>query len=279
MSLTVIFVEITNDVSFLLPIMTSIMVSKWCADYLTHSLYHALLELKCVPFLDIASSPHNLELFSVKDIMTTNVVTLNEVIKVSSLVHILYNYKHDGFPVIKNSNDINKNVFRGTILRNHLLIILKYGNKIPGLFHSNINDAINESNNISNYSNNWDPKISFEMLNNYNVNTNNNINNDDLLYDMLSHNNDYLCLTPYINTSAFVIQEQFSISRTFILFRTMGLRHLTVVNEYNEVTGIITRYDLMGFNIENGVDKANECNQRYSNIINNRDRNISVYDT
>ena len=45
-------VEITNDISFLLPIMSAIMISKWVGDYFTHPLYHALLEFKCIPFLD-----------------------------------------------------------------------------------------------------------------------------------------------------------------------------------------------------------------------------------
>lgn len=45
-------VEITNDISFLLPIMSAIMTSKWVGDYFTHPLYHALLEFKCIPFLD-----------------------------------------------------------------------------------------------------------------------------------------------------------------------------------------------------------------------------------
>ena len=44
--------EITNDVQFLLPIMATIMVAKWVGDFVTHPLYHALLELKCIPFLD-----------------------------------------------------------------------------------------------------------------------------------------------------------------------------------------------------------------------------------
>lgn len=44
--------EITNDVQFLLPIMAAIMVAKWVGDFVTHPLYHALLELKCIPFLD-----------------------------------------------------------------------------------------------------------------------------------------------------------------------------------------------------------------------------------
>jgi chloride channel 7 len=51
MSLTVIMVEITNDIHQLLLIMISIMVAKWTGDLLTHPLYHALLEFKCIPFL------------------------------------------------------------------------------------------------------------------------------------------------------------------------------------------------------------------------------------
>ena len=53
MSLAVIMVEITNDIQFLLLIMTTIMFSKWVGDLLTHSIYHSLLELKCIPFLDL----------------------------------------------------------------------------------------------------------------------------------------------------------------------------------------------------------------------------------
>jgi chloride channel 7 len=51
MSLTVIMVEITNDIHQLLLIMITIMVAKWTGDMLSHSLYHALLEFKCIPFL------------------------------------------------------------------------------------------------------------------------------------------------------------------------------------------------------------------------------------
>ena len=51
MSLTVIMVEITNDIHQLLLIMVTIMVAKWTGDLLSHPLYHALLEFKCIPFL------------------------------------------------------------------------------------------------------------------------------------------------------------------------------------------------------------------------------------
>ena len=52
MSLAVIMVEITNDIQFLLLICVTILSAKWTGDLLTHSLYHSLLEFKCIPFLD-----------------------------------------------------------------------------------------------------------------------------------------------------------------------------------------------------------------------------------
>ena len=52
MSLAVIMVEITNDIQFLLLIIVAILFAKWTGDYFTHSIYHSLLEFKCIPFLD-----------------------------------------------------------------------------------------------------------------------------------------------------------------------------------------------------------------------------------
>ena len=53
-----------------------------------------------------------------------------------------------------------------------------------------------------------------------------------------------------MNVSAPAVPEHFSLHRTYIIFRTLGLRHLTVVNGHNSVVGIITRKDLMGFHLE-----------------------------
>jgi len=65
------------------------------------------------------------------------------------------------------------------------------------------------------------------------------------------------CVTqePFINKSAPHIAEEFSLHRTYIVFRTLGLRHLTVVDMANRVVGIITRKDLMGFNLEEKLEQ------------------------
>lgn len=43
--------QMSNDVRILLPTMVAIMLAKFVADSASHSLYHGLLEVKCVPFL------------------------------------------------------------------------------------------------------------------------------------------------------------------------------------------------------------------------------------
>lgn len=70
---------------------------------------------------------------------------------------------------------------------------------------------------------------------------------------------EYLILSyfqePYINRSAPHIEENFSLHRTYIIFRTLGLRHLTVVDLANRVVGIVSRKDLMGYNLEEKLEQ------------------------
>ena len=47
-----------------------------------------------------------------------------------------------------------------------------------------------------------------------------------------------------------------SLERAYIMFRTMGLRHMLVVDEHNRVKGIVTRKDLLGFRLDEAVSKA-----------------------
>ena len=47
----------------------------------------------------------------------------------------------------------------------------------------------------------------------------------------------WIDLAPYTNTSALSVSEHFSLDVTYELFRSMGIRHLTVVNDRNEPAG------------------------------------------
>ena len=60
----------------------------------------------------------------------------------------------------------------------------------------------------------------------------------------------WLDLRPFVNSSAMSVHTRFSLHRTYNIFRSLGLRHLVVVDDDYKVAGIITRKDLMGFAIE-----------------------------
>jgi CBS domain-containing protein len=60
--------------------------------------------------------------------------------------------------------------------------------------------------------------------------------------------NDKLCLIdlkPYMDCSPYKISEFTTISRTYKMFRTLGLRHLCVIDKWNRIIGIVTRANLV----------------------------------
>lgn len=70
------------------------------------------------------------------------------------------------------------------------------------------------------------------------------------------HGEDMVDLTPYANTSALTVPHHFSVERAYHIFRSMGLRHLTVVDDNNRIQGIVTRKDLLGYRLDAAVQKA-----------------------
>lgn len=58
---------------------------------------------------------------------------------------------------------------------------------------------------------------------------------------------------PYVNTSSYSVPSQFSLERAYGMFRTLGIRHMVVTDQHNQVMGIITRKDLMGFRIDDKI--------------------------
>jgi chloride channel 7 len=57
-------------------------------------------------------------------------------------------------------------------------------------------------------------------------------------------------LRPVMNASPYTVVHSTSMPRIFRLFRGLGLRHLTVVNDHNEVVGMVTRKDLARYRME-----------------------------
>lgn len=60
------------------------------------------------------------------------------------------------------------------------------------------------------------------------------------------------------------MDRDFSLQRSYRIFRTLGLRHLVVIDMRNKVVGMITRQDLMQFHIQERVEKMLDKNGRDS---------------
>ncbi|KAM6278094.1 chloride channel protein C-like [Spheniscus humboldti] len=242
-SLTVIMVEITNDVQSLLLIMLAVMVAKMVGDLFSASLYSSLLKLKCIPYLDVEPFVRhrrkwlNLELFSAGDVMEPGVRVLHLKENIASLARLLASTSHGGFPVVCRPKPDHAEVFQGTIKRLELCMLLENEH----IFEPERNDKSFSSSHPFSYE-----KIAVEKLPNLSRLTMLlNRYTTDLRYQQL-----FINLEPYINKSAMSVQAHFSLQRTYIVFRTLGLRHLTVVDPQNRVVGVITRKDLMPFPLE-----------------------------
>ena len=55
---------------------------------------------------------------------------------------------------------------------------------------------------------------------------------------------------PYTNQSTMSVASKLSLHRAYVIFRSLGLRHMVVVDDVNRVVGVVTRKDLMAHNIE-----------------------------
>ncbi|XP_046549442.1 chloride channel protein B-like [Haliotis rubra] len=252
LAVTVIMMELTNDVQVLLPVMVAVMVSKWVGDFFTHPIFHAHLELKCIPFLDTEPRVMNegkllqLDLFCARDIMSSPVVSVHQVESVASLAEMLLSNSHGGFPVVKRDRN-NEEVFFGLITRIELMVLLMH----EELFQADAHTDFNEGSDIT-----WVDyeKLLLERLPKSEdvLKTFNRYHDDPKYRDM------FLNLNPYINQSALSVQEKFSLHRTYIVLRTLGMRHLVVTDAMNRVVGFITRKDLMGFSIEEKLNSVME---------------------
>ena len=242
LSLTVIMVEMTNDIQFLLLIMTAVMVAKWVGDYFTHPIYHALLELNCIPFLEqepvvLAADGRrrlNLELFQARHVMRRPVVTLSQVETAATAAKRLLSNRHSGFPVVN-----ERGCFQGTITRVELTMLLMRfceddGNRdavyVPNVPYADVLAQTNRQRS------GCQPGVREKL--------------EALADGGDSNDGRKIDLEDYVNTSAVSVATRFSLQRTYLLFRTLGLRRMVVLDEGGAVEGILTRKDLMGFVLE-----------------------------
>ncbi|XP_031554445.1 chloride transport protein 6-like isoform X2 [Actinia tenebrosa] len=98
-SLTVILIESTNEISYGLPIMITLMVAKWSGDLFNEGLYDIHIKLKSIPLLEW-SAPLEMYKLKAQHIMESCLSYLYPHTRVHSIIGILKTTAHNAFPVV-----------------------------------------------------------------------------------------------------------------------------------------------------------------------------------
>ena len=151
--------------------------------------------------------------------------------QVGKLIAVLSHTNHNGFPIVEghgNTHDghFSYGQYRGFINRSQLIILLKHK-----VFFKDLRAVYRPPYLPLYYFKREYPRFP----------------DIDSIHTTVEEDACYIDLAPYMNRGTYTVTINASYPRIFRLFRALGLRHLVVVNESNDVVGIVTRKDLGRF--------------------------------
>uniref|UniRef100_A0A8C5H7Y3 Chloride channel protein n=1 Tax=Gouania willdenowi TaxID=441366 RepID=A0A8C5H7Y3_GOUWI len=230
LSLTVILVEATGNVTYGLPIMLVLMTSKIVGDYFQEGLYDIHIKLQSVPFLHW-EAPATSHWLTAREVMSSPVTCLNKIEKVGTIVDILSNTStnHNGFPVVVQvmEGDVPAKLC-GLILRSQLIVLLKHK-----VFVELARSRLTQRKLLLKDFRDAYPR--FPPIQSIHV-------SQDERECMMD-------LTEFMNPTPYTVPQETSLPRVFKLFRALGLRHLVVVDDENRVVGLVSRKDLARYHL------------------------------
>ncbi|XP_047199777.1 H(+)/Cl(-) exchange transporter 7 isoform X1 [Hippoglossus stenolepis] len=230
LSLTVIMVEATGNVTYGLPIMLVLMTAKIVGDYFVEGLYDIHIKLQSVPFLhwDAPATSHWL---TAREVMSSPVTCLNRIEKVGTIVDTLSNTStnHNGFPVVVQVSGTDEPAkLCGLILRSQLIVLLKHKVFVE-LARSRLTHRKLQLKDFRDAYPRFPPIQSIHV-------------SQDERECMMD-------LTEFMNATPYTVPQETSLPRVFKLFRALGLRHLVVADDENRVVGLVTRKDLARYHL------------------------------
>lgn len=171
--------------------------------------------------------------------MGENVIFVKPVDKVGVIYDILKSSTHSNYPVVDTDDN---GVLYGTIGRNALVILLQR----RAFGHPKTESEMKADEFSSNYLRietddiRYYPTVQWDVVEKAYPK----YPSADALRISPSEREFVVDLRPYANRAPLTIQESSTVSRTYQLFRSLGLRFLPVVNRHNQCVGTITRSDL-----------------------------------
>lgn len=219
-----------GNITYSLPVILTLIFAKWSGDIFNEGLYDIHIELKHIPLLGWNAPSVARYKIQARDIMTKELKTLPLFNKVGDLYDILTDVKHGAFPVVK-AADGGGNLALGWILTTELVMLLHkkaYGRRAG--------DTVLPRG-IEGGELKWEEfRTAYPRW----------LNISDVLEPTDVEREMWIDLRPYMNAHPHSLREGSSLARTFDLFRTMGLRHLLITDDYNRLKGIVSRKDLYG---------------------------------
>jgi chloride channel 7 len=239
-SLTVMILEATGDMQYVLPLMLTVMSARFVGNVFNEGLSDINIHLKNIPFLD-ADVPTIAERNEIVagQAMSTEVKCLRPVERAGVVYDLLRSCKHGSFPIVDTASG---GTLYGTASRYMLCTLLQrraFGS--PDVLDDDSESLGGGSEHQNLGPRRLSPLVQWDTIERayprYPT-------IDDIVMREADRNC-WLDLRPYANTAPYTVNETASIQRTYRLFRTLGLRFLCVVNHNNQVVGIITRKDLL----------------------------------
>ncbi|XP_044289630.1 H(+)/Cl(-) exchange transporter 7 isoform X1 [Varanus komodoensis] len=238
LSLTVIMMEATGNVTYGFPIMLVLMTAKIVGDFFVEGLYDMHIQLQNVPFLHW-EAPVSSHSFTAREVMSTPVTCLRRVEKVGTVVDILSDpsSNHNGFPVVESVPGDGQVVGpRGLLLLSQLIVLVKHKVFVERANLSLVQHRLKLKDFRDAY-----PR--FPPIQSIHVSQ----DERDCMMD----------LTEFMNPSPYTVPQEASLPRVFKLFRALGLRHLVVVDKHNQVVGLVTRKDLARYRLgKEGIEEV-----------------------
>ncbi|PSR85372.1 Chloride channel protein like [Actinidia chinensis var. chinensis] len=228
-SLCVIMVEITNNLTLLPLIMLVLLISKAVGDAFNEGLYEEQARLRGIPLLESRPKNEMRKMKAKEAFGNQKVVYFPRVVKVADVVSILKSNNHNGFPVIDSKS--GETLVIGLMLRSHLLVLLQ--SKVDFQHSPLPSDSRGGSLPIRHNFSEFVKPASSKGLSIHDIH----LGPDDL--EM------YIDLAPFVNRSPYIVPEDMSLTKVYNLFRQLGLRHIFVVPRASRVIGMITRKDLL----------------------------------
>eukprot|EP00891_Asterochloris_glomerata_P005649 jgi/Astpho2/5649/gw1.00079.232.1_t len=246
---TVMVMETTGALQLIVPIMLTVFVAKIVGDKFGVGIDDTHVKMRGAPVLEEpALSSHQkmiADKLTVSELMTMAVVAMPPIVKMKQLVETLRCCSHQAFAVTPDVKRAFETVepfdLHGVVLRSTLLKLIQHR---IGVFVSDASGEVPPAN--SHIPSTQRERLALlEKLEQRPIKTRPKEEQDAVLRTLSPSDMDLqVDLRPFMQRNPFVVHSDANLSRTYRLFRTMGLRHLFVGPPCPKVIGVITRKDI-----------------------------------